>query len=334
MPLKKQDQSYRQIFSHPEIVEELLQGFVHEKWVHKVDFSTLEKHNGRYVSDDLRDREDDIIWRVKVQERWIYLYLLIEFQSRNDPWMALRILVYTGLLYQDLIKSGVVTTPDRLPPVFPIVVYNGEQRWTAKRELSELIEPYAEGLQVYRPNQRYFLLDEGRVTEAELTQSQTTLAEIIRLESSPEPEALRQIISRLTQRLKAPRYDSLRRALVVWVNRVVLRKLVPEEAIPELAELQEIDNMLAERVEQWTEKWKQQGMQAGLQAGRQEGRQEGRQAGRQEEARHMLQRMITRRFGPVNAETRIRLESATVEQLEHWADNILDATSLEAVFQD
>jgi len=36
----------------------------------------------------------------------IYRYLLIEFQSSPDTWMALRALVHVGLLYQQLIEEG------------------------------------------------------------------------------------------------------------------------------------------------------------------------------------------------------------------------------------
>jgi Putative transposase, YhgA-like len=42
------------------------------------------------VSDDFQQREDDIVWKVKVGEDWVYLYLLIEFQSSVDKYMALR----------------------------------------------------------------------------------------------------------------------------------------------------------------------------------------------------------------------------------------------------
>ena len=99
------DISYKHIFSHAEIVEDLLRGFVHEDWVGQIDYGTLEKGGGSYVTDDLREREDDIIWRVRLKDEWLYIYLLIEFQSRSDPWMALRVLVYTGLLYQDLVPA-------------------------------------------------------------------------------------------------------------------------------------------------------------------------------------------------------------------------------------
>ena len=50
------DNAYKHIFSHPTMVEDLLRGFVHEEWVQQLDFGTLEKASGSYVSDDLRDR--------------------------------------------------------------------------------------------------------------------------------------------------------------------------------------------------------------------------------------------------------------------------------------
>jgi hypothetical protein len=49
----------------------------------------------------------------------------MEFQSQPDPWMAMRMLVYVGLLYQELIKSKHFTDRGKLPPVFPLVLYNG-----------------------------------------------------------------------------------------------------------------------------------------------------------------------------------------------------------------
>jgi len=77
------DNSYKLLFSHREMVEDLLRGFVRESWVDQLDFATLEKASGSYVSDDLRDREDDVIWRVRFGDDWIYVYILLEFQFQN-----------------------------------------------------------------------------------------------------------------------------------------------------------------------------------------------------------------------------------------------------------
>ena len=48
------DEGYKLLFSHPRMVEDLLLGFVQEEWVERLDFSTLERVSGNYVSDDLR----------------------------------------------------------------------------------------------------------------------------------------------------------------------------------------------------------------------------------------------------------------------------------------
>ncbi len=64
------------------------------------------------------------------------------------------------------------------------------------------------------------------------------------------------------------------------------------------------------------------------------GIEKGIQQGLQQWESALLERQLTRRFGPHSAETLARLQAATVEQLEQWAENILDATTLEEVFKD
>ncbi|MGF1546758.1 MAG: Rpn family recombination-promoting nuclease/putative transposase [Thiotrichales bacterium] len=333
IPPSAHDEGYKQLFSHAELVGDVLRGFVHEPWVEQLDFTSLEKVNGSYVTDDLREREDDVIWRVRLNNTWLYVYLLIEFQSSNDPWMALRIMVYTGLLYQDLIKSGVVSAPGKLPAVFPIVIYNGSGRWSAARELAELIEPLPPSMSTYRPNQRYFVLDEGRLEIEQLNQADNTFSEIIHIEASAGPEAVREVVARLKERLKDPRHASLRRAIVVWVRRVIFKRLAMSETISEITDLMELEAMLAENVTSWAEKWKQEGLQQGLQEGLQEGRQEGRQEGLQK-LRALVGRQLSHRFGTLPQGVAERLAQADFPQLENWADKVLDAATLEAVFTE
>jgi len=62
---QEHDNSYKQLFSNPRMVKDLLQGFIPQKWVTQLDFRTLTKVSGHYVSEDLRDREDDIVWKVR-----------------------------------------------------------------------------------------------------------------------------------------------------------------------------------------------------------------------------------------------------------------------------
>ena len=90
------DTGYKLLFSNPELVRDLILGFVPDEWLHGLDYSTLERVPGSYVTEDFSNRADDIVWRVKVGGEWVYLYLLIELQSRVDKYMALRMMVYGG----------------------------------------------------------------------------------------------------------------------------------------------------------------------------------------------------------------------------------------------
>lgn len=62
-------------------------------------------------------------------------------------------------------------------------------------------------------------------------------------------------------------------------------------------------------------------------------REEGMQQGRHVEARAVLERLVTRRFGPLSPELQDRLEQASIEQLERWTDSLLDADNLDQVFK-
>ena len=331
------DNAYKNVFSHPKAVQDLLRGFVHEDWVQQLDYTTLEKVSGSYVSDDLRDREDDIIWRIRMRAQtpseapaqgedktetageWLYVYLLLEFQSSNDTYMAVRILTYIGLLYQDLIKSGTISGR-KLPAVFPLVLYNGERPWSAARELEELIEPVPPSLGAYRPRLRYFVMDEGRVPEASLHQADNAIASLVQLERSTSPQDIANMVGQLAHKLKAPQNRELRRALTVWVRRLVLRRFVPEGEIIELEDLPEVHHMISERVEGWTQQWLKQGMQQGMQQGKLEAEAD------------MLRRLLVRRFGPLSPEVLAQIDAASAEQIEVWFDRSVDASNMTQVF--
>ena len=153
------DAAYKTFFSDPEMVASLVRNFVPEPFVADMDFGTLERHATGHVTDDLRERHNDIVWRVRLKDSHCYLLLLLEFQSREDWWMAVRILSYTALLWEDLIRAGTIRAGDRLPPVFPLVLYNGGKKWEAPTRLSDLLYPLGGPLASYQPSQRYFLLE-------------------------------------------------------------------------------------------------------------------------------------------------------------------------------
>ena len=317
------DSSYKLLFSHPAMVEDLLTGFVHEDWVAELDFATLEKAPGSYVSDDLRPRADDVVWRVRWREHWLYIYLLLEFQSDVDPWMAVRLLVYVGLLYQDLIRAGRLTPDGRLPPVLPLVLYNGRPRWTAATEVADLIAAPPAGLEGYQPRLRYLLLAENRYSEAELAPLRNLSAALFRLENSRNPVEIERVVTALVEWLQAPEQLTLRRAFSTWLRQVLLPARWPGVRMDAVNDLSEVRDMLAERVMEWTEEWKQQGLQEGLQQGLQQGL---------DSERHLMVRLVRRRFGETVAAHSAPLLAQITEPtvLEDLGEALLDCADGEA----
>lgn len=323
------DHSYKLLFSHPDLVADLLRGFVHEDWVKDIDFATLERAGDGYVTDDLRERVDDIVWRVRLGPDWLYVYLLIEFQSSVDPYMAVRMLAYLGLLYQDLLRTGAHSPGQRLPPVVPIVLYNGQPRWTAATDIANLIASAPGGLDRYRPRLRYLLLDEARYSDSELAPLRNLAAALFRLENSRTPHDVATVLTALNEWLAAPGQATLRRAFTVWLKRVLLPGRMPGVNFDQLHDLQEVNSMLAERVIEWTREWEEQGLQKGLQKGLQEGLQKGLQEG---EAT-LLARLMERRFGPLDTVTLQRLQTADADTLLRWGDRLLQAGSVAEMLQ-
>jgi predicted transposase/invertase (TIGR01784 family) len=307
------DAAYKHLFSHPAMIADLLTGYVREDWVHELDFSTLQKMNGSYVSEDLRQREEDVVWRVRWGPRWVYVYLLLEFQSSVDPYMAVRLLTYIGLFYQDLLKQG--WAESRLPPVLPIVLYNGQSAWTAATTLAELIAPVPEALQRYQPSLDYWLLDENHLPE-EAWAAENWVTALLMLERSQIPEDMLRALRRVTSWLQASEQASLRRAFATWINQVLLKARLPENDLPQLNELSEVRDMLAERIAEWAEQCKRQGQQKGVLQG---------------EAA-VLTRLLKLKFGPIPDEAIARIQAADAETLLLWSERVLSAACLDEVF--
>jgi hypothetical protein len=318
------DNGYKLLFSHAEMVADLIRGFVHEDWVKNLDFSTLEKVGGSYVSDDLRRRESDMVWRVRWgRERWLYIYLLLEFQSTVDPFMAVRVMTYVGLLYQDLIRQRCFTPSGKLPPVLPLVLYNGGPAWDSALDVSELVESLPGGLERYRPQLRYFLLDEGRIADSDLEPLQNLAAALFRLEKSRGTEDIQRVVTALLGWLEDPRHAELKRAFAVWLVQVLLPIRVKGTPIPDVGDLQEVRSMLAERAVEWTRQWKR------------EGHEEGREEGHEQalaEARGVLVSELEDRFGPLPAAVRDRVDGIdSIRALMELSVRVGKAPSLAAL---
>ncbi|HEX6902639.1 MAG TPA: Rpn family recombination-promoting nuclease/putative transposase [Thermoanaerobaculia bacterium] len=298
----RHDQGYKRLFSHPSAVEHLLRGFLREDWADRLDFSSLERVGNSFVSDDLRERHSDVIWRLRFQGKGQWLYLLLELQSTSHHFMAVRLQSYAALLQEEVIRREKLRTRDPLPLVLPVVFYNGERPWRAPREMRSLYREVQPGLRHWLPDLRYLVLDVRRLDLNRPELAGNWVAALLRIEACPNPDDLHGLAEELASMLP-PEDSELRRTITIWLNSIFHRAL-PGAIIPLTKDTE--GDMLEQTVRKWGELMMARGM------------------------RKLVLQLLTQRFGRLSAPVRRQVEAiSTPRELSSLHRKIVTARTLQ-----
>jgi hypothetical protein len=232
MPVNgKPDTGYQFLFSQPRMVQDLLCGFLPEEWIGWLDPGTLERR-------DADDRTGGVLlWRLRWQGGSDWVYLLLQPQGEEDPFISLHLELCRGLLYRALLRRRGRGT--KLPPVLPVVLYGGETPWTAPRDARELFLPLLPALQRHVPRTQYLLLDAANVPLHASSPADNLVSLLCEFERSRTPEAVDPLLERLAALLARAGDESLRRAWSRFLGRSFLPRRFPRlfaatEPAPEL----------------------------------------------------------------------------------------------------
>ena len=93
-----EDAWMKKAFDIPGAVVDVLRGIMPPEVVEACDFGEMEQLSTQYVADDLSQSFGDAVWRIRFagSEGWLYLLLVLEFQSTVDSDMASRMHAYVG----------------------------------------------------------------------------------------------------------------------------------------------------------------------------------------------------------------------------------------------
>ncbi len=319
------DIDYAMLFAHPEMVRDLLAGFTPFSALGALDVSAYERINASYVSDRGTVRRDDMVWRLHLDGQSVLVYLLLEFQARPDPWMALRKQVYVGLLYQDLVKRHVLTADARLPPVLPLVLYNGVPPWRGGTDLSDLCESLPVGLAPFQPAQRFCLIDQRGVDLSGDKHANNAVAAIFRLELSRSETETRAAIAGLGRLLEKMTVEPMRHTIVEWVKRLVGRNARKRQS-PVTLNFTEVADMLDRGYATWADRWEDTGRKKGIAQGRAEVLEEATVT-----ARQLLKSILYFRFGTLPVDALEIIDGADLVKIKSWTEPAWQANSLAEV---
>ncbi|MCB2263983.1 MAG: Rpn family recombination-promoting nuclease/putative transposase [Candidatus Thiosymbion ectosymbiont of Robbea hypermnestra] len=251
------------------------------------------------------------------EQGWIYIH--IEVQGRRDSDFAKRMFTYNYRLFdryaRPIASLAVLADEDAdwRPDHYRFEVFGC--RHTLEFPVVKLID-YADRAESLAADPNPFAL----VTAAHLRTRQT----------KNDPQARYRAKLGLVRSLYRQGWDRQRIldlfAVIDWMMR-----------LPEVLEQQlwqDIQTIEGETKMPYVTSVERLATQRGWLEGRLEGRLEGKREGEIEKAATLLERLLVKRFGPLDEETRKRLAIATMEQLDFWTDRILDASTVDAVFEE
>ena len=293
------------------------------------------------VSSDARGlhrHANDMVWRAPFRDRneddddaWLYLVVMLEFQSEVDFLMPLRIRNYVDNFHMERWRGKRFRSTDRLAPVLPIVLYTGTSPWSAAPRVIDLVTPGASGAGrgeagvASRANplftgDGYLALDTLRVAADDLRHDNA--AALLAGLENPSPSRIAGQVTALRRRLSAHELAALREVMLLWAQQVARRRIGLDLEIRDMAEMDrlhesgDLEEYFAVRVRAWQDEYRAEGRAQGIEQGL-------------AAERALLRRLAARRFGAGTAERLAGLLApiGDTRRLAEVGDWIIDCTT-------
>jgi predicted transposase YdaD len=334
------DQLFRTLLAPVEALPRWLPPMLPPALSSLIDWGSLSVGVETVFTKGRRRRQADAVFRCKATRGDdLLLVIQLEHQARPDADMPRRRLEM-AVARMALGEAG------PMPSVVSVVFYQGPERWTGPRSLSEQrghAEPMP-GLVHLEP----VFIDLSRLPPEQLPsgddeQSLGLRCTLELLSVARRPDLWAQVArrARLLRRLRA---GGVREQLIGYIHGVARTGPSPEQqAIIDGALAEEGPNMglwlnrviresEARGRQEGIEQGIEQGIEKGIEQGIEKGIEQGIEKGRQQAAAGLLRRGLQFRFGPLSAAHEDRLQQASVEELDGLVERLFGAGSIDEVF--
>ncbi|EWY40399.1 hypothetical protein N825_36975 [Skermanella stibiiresistens SB22] len=326
--IRRHDQFFKLLLDQPGAAGTLLRERLPVEVSSRLSAEDPELVNTSFVDAELRERRADRLYRVRLRDgRQALIYVLVEHKSAPDPRIGLQLLIYMVRIWEWWERhegKDANGKPRLLPVILPLVVYHGHAEWRVPLDFADGFDVDDDTLRPYLVDFRYSLADLGRIDDAALSDQNALRVGLLILKHGDGGGDIRETLLRLGRAEAALGVDDLAilvRYIIAEPNKIepgllrdVLKEIVPgqETRIMSIA----------------AEMWKAEGMADGIKIGQAQGKVQGKAEGKAE----ILLRQFRRRFRTVPEAVSEKVLHAHDDDLNMWAENILDASSLDMVF--
>ena len=316
--------------------------------VENLEFSQAERINRSFIPADLQKEECDLLFRVPFRlpsvenaagesPPSVWIYLLLEHQSRPDAMMTLRLLSYMLELWEiqkrEWDDRNAPLSERRLTPVVPFVFYTGEDNWNSPLEFRSLfaIPP---GFARFIPDWETLFLNLRRTPPETLTSFVNAIGWAMRAlqaEKAPYEEletVLREAMQGLEGLSEEQRGQCHRVARYLLLLAIYRRPPAEGQPLAALLLEQTRQSKFFEREEIETMySYADSLMDKGIAQGIAQGRQEGAQLS----LRAILEKILAAKFGPLPDAVTQTIQAANLDTLNGWVVSAAVAKTLAEV---
>ena len=165
--------------------------------------NNLELQNPNFITKNYKYNQADILYKLKDRN----IYYLIEQQTRVDYSMAYRILNYCVETIRLAIKDENINNKFyKFPKIIPIVIYIGNNKWTASTSLSDCEVEYPE-INFNSLETKFKLVDINNFEVAALLNLKTMIANTMILEKSKNNDEVVENLKKITKNLTNKRTE-------------------------------------------------------------------------------------------------------------------------------
>ena len=177
--------------------------------------------------------------------------------------IPVRMLNYITMFYDSLLKKS---KAGKLPPVLPLLIYNGRQDWNVPFRLEELIEPYLP--RRYIPHFEYYPIIEKNYSDETLFEINNLVSAIMIMENSRDEEILQGNVDRVVECLKKEHQEDIK----IFLDWYYQMRAVDDTKSIELSIKEGEGIMLAEVAQKLNRKLLNEGIAKGLEQGLEQGK--------------------------------------------------------------
>ena len=318
MPNK--DSIFKELFEDKEIFYDFLKAFLPKEITDEIKVEDLKREQTELITKDYSTKRTDILYKIERKDNQdIYIYLLLEHQSRVDQLMAFRMLAYKVRIWEQYVnehKRESERKDFKLPMIIGIVFYDGEREWTSPTDVKEKIIEMKIDYEITN----YELVSLKSMKQETLIKMNNALG-IILLTDKPDLrvksiEELIKIISKeIVANMTKEEQEKFNRHKNAFIE-LFKKRVGFKEDIEEFKEIEEMEvPKMFDTLEKIAKRDREEAMREGI------------EKGKLEERKEFTIKLLSKKFGiKLTEELKEKIRNTDEKTINYIRDNLLEIT--------